>query len=95
MPDGFAPAKPRGVGNSGEQPSRLRCRRFRTRPQHPRGEDAVEQRLYQRRAEEVPAPFALEPDAERFLKRLSHGGKLRRAARRLDAGEAVPRVRGE
>ena len=95
MPDGFAPAKPHSVGNAGEQPSRLRRRRVRTRPQHPRGEDAIEQRLHQRRAKESAAPFALEPDAERLLKRRAHRGKLRRVSRPLDAGEAVARVRGK
>ena len=68
---------------------------MRTRPQHPRGEDAVEERLHQRRAEEAPAPFALEPDAKRVLKCRAHRGKLRRAARRLDAGEAIACVGGE
>ncbi len=95
MPDGYAPVKPHSVGNAGEQPSRLRRRRVRTRPQHPRGEDAVEQRLHQRRAEEAPALFALEPDTERFLKCRPHGGELRRVTRRLDAGKAVARVRGK
>ena len=95
VPDGFAPAEPSGVGTAGEQRSRSGSCGVSTRPQHPSGEDAVEQGLYERRAEEPSAPVALEPDAERLLKCRAHRGKLRCAARRLDAGEAVARVRGE
>ena len=95
IPVGFAPAELSGVGIAGEERSRSGFCAVSTRPQHPSGEDAVEQRLHQRRAEEPQAPFALKPDPERLLQRQAHRGQLRRAARRVGAGEAVSRVRGE
>jgi hypothetical protein len=41
-------------------------------PQHPSKENAVEARLYERRAEEMTALGALEGQAERFLNDLAH-----------------------
>ena len=65
------------------------------RPQDPRREHTVEQRLHQGRAEETRAAVALEADAERLFERRLDGGERRRFAGRLDAGEAVARIRGE
>ena len=69
--------------------------RDRARPQDPRGEHAVEQRLHQGRAKETRAAVALEAHAERVFERRPDGGERRRLAGRLDAGQAIARIRGE
>ncbi len=47
------------------------------RPQHPGGEDPVEERLHQRRVEEPRSPLALEPHPKRLLQRRANGSKRR------------------
>ena len=61
-------------------------------PQHPRGEDAVEQRLHQGRVEEARAFLALEAHPERLFERGAHCGERGRVARRLDPREPVAGV---
>ena len=83
MPDGFVPVE----GTCGGRHS--------ARPQHPCREDAVEERLHQRGAEEGRAALTLETDAERLLQRRTHRRQRGRVARRLDPRQTVARVRGE
>ena len=67
----------------------------RARPQHPGGEDAVEQGLHQGRVEEARAFLALEAHPERLFERGAHRGERGRVARRLDPREPVAGVGGE
>ena len=83
MPDGFVPVE----GTSG--------RRHPARPEHPGGEDAVEERLHERGAEEGRAALALESDAEGLLQGRTNRRERGRVARRLDPRQTVARVRGE
>ena len=83
MPDRGAPVETAGG------------RRRLPRPQHPGGEDAVEQGLHQGRVEEARTLLALEADAERLLKRRAHRRERRRVARRLNPREAVAGIGGE
>ena len=87
MPDRLAPPEPPRSVSALEQ--RTVGLLLLARPQHPCGEDAVEQRLDQGRAEEPFPAFALEPDPERFLQCRADGHQRRRVARRLDTGQAV------
>ena len=61
-------------------------------PQHPCGEDAVEQSLDQGRTEEALPALALEANAERILHRRADGQQGRNVPRRLDSGQAVASV---
>ena len=73
-----------------------RRRRCLPRPQHPGREDAVEEGLHQRRAEEGRAPLALETDAQRLLQRRPHGvQRLEGVARCFHPGQAVAGVGGQ
>ena len=83
MPDSVVPVEPPGR------------RRRLPRPQHPGGEDAVEQRLHQRRMEEARALLALEADAQRLLQRQPHRLERRRIVSRLDPRQPVAGVGGE
>ena len=67
----------------------------RPRPQHPGGEDAVEQGLHQGRMEEARALLALEAHPERLFERGAHRGERGRVARHLDPREPVAGVGGE
>ena len=80
MPDGFVPVEPAGGSRS------------LPRPQHPRGEDAVEERLHQRGPEECRAALSLEADPERLLQRGAHGGEGRRVPGSLDPRKPVAGV---
>ena len=80
MPDGGPP-----VEHSGG-------RRSLTGPQHPGGEDAVEEGLYQGGAEEGGSPVSLELHAQRFLQRLTHGIEGLGCARGFNPGEPVTGV---
>ena len=80
MPDGVVPVE----GTS-------RGRRL-SRPEHPGGEDAVEEGLHQRGAEEGRPVLALEADSQRLLQRRAHRPERRRVACRLDPRQPVPRV---
>ena len=62
------------------------------RPQHPGGEDAVEQRLDQGRMEEARALVALEAGAERLFERGPHCRQRRCVARGVDTSEPVAGV---
>ena len=62
------------------------------RPQHPRGKDAVEQGLHQRRAEERRAALALEPHAQGLLQRGPHGVQRRCVAGRFHPRQPVAGV---
>ncbi len=64
----------------------------RTRPQHPGGEDAVEQCLHQGRPEEACAPLALEAYAQRVFEGGAHRLQRRRVTGGLDPREAVAGV---
>ena len=64
----------------------------RTCPQHPGGEDAVEQGLNQGRAEEARAPLALEAYAQRVFEGRAHRLQRRRVTGRLDPRETVAGV---
>ena len=64
----------------------------RARPQHPGGEDAVEQCLHQRRAEEARAPFTLEAHAQRVFEGGAHRLQRRRVTGCLDPRETVAGV---
>ena len=83
MPDRSSPVEAAG-----------RRRRF-ARPEHPSGEDPVEEGLYQGRVEEARTLLALEADPERLLKRQPHRRECRRVARRLDSHESIAGVGGE
>ena len=63
-----------------------------SRPQHPGGEDAVEERLHQGRVKETRALRTLEPDPERLLQGRTDGAERRRVPRPLDPGKAVSGV---
>ena len=62
------------------------------RPEHPGGENAVEEGLHQRGAEESRALVPLELHAQRLLQRRTHRGQGSRIPRRLDPGQAVASV---
>ena len=80
MPDGFVPVE--GTGG---------WRRL-ARPEHPGGEDAVEEGLYEGGAEECGAALALEPDSESVLQCGADGGERGRVAGSLDPCESVAGV---
>ena len=80
VPDGFVPVE--GTCGWGHP----------ARPEHPGREDAVEERLHQRGAEEGRAALTLEADAERLLQRRTHRRQRRRVPRRLDPRQTVARV---
>ncbi len=61
-------------------------------PEHPGGEDAVEEGLDQAGAEEVLALVALEREAQGAFERLAHRGECGQIAGLLDAGFGVARV---
>ena len=65
------------------------------RPQHPGGEDAVEEGLHQRRAEEGCAALPLELHAQRLLQGDPHGVEGGSVAGSLDPGQAVSGVGGQ
>ena len=83
VPDCFMPVE------TASRRRRLPC------PEHPRGEDAVEEGLDEGGAEEGRAAISLEPDAEGLLQRRAHGPERGRVACRLDTGQAVAGVGGE
>ena len=83
MPDGGAPVERSGG------------RRGLAGPEHPGGEDAVEEGLHEGGAEEGGAALALEADSQGLLQRGADGPQRRLVARRLYAGQAVSRVGGE
>ena len=64
-------------------------------PEHPGGEDAVEEGLDEGGAEECRAAVALEADAEGLLQGGADGMERGRVAGGLDAGQAVAGVGGE
>ena len=70
-------------------------RRRLARPEDPGGENAVEERLHQCRAEEGRAAFVLEADAQRLLQGGADGGERRRVAGGLDPRQTVAGVGGE
>ena len=80
VPDGGAPVE------------RAVWRRRLARPQHPSGEDAVEEGLHQGGAEEGRAAVALEADTQGFFQRRPHRAQGRGIARRLDPCQAVAGV---
>ena len=91
MPDCFVPVE--GAGRRRHTPWRI----FDLPgPQYPGGKYAVEQRLYQGRAEECCAALALEADSERLLQR-RNGQRPMPASRRqlIYAGESVAGIGGE
>jgi len=96
VPDRLAPTEAGGV--VADAPGRVRSAASgarssaRTRPQHPGGEDAVEQCLNQGRAEEARAALALEAYAQRVFEGRSHRLERRRVTGRLDPREAVAGV---
>ena len=83
MPDGFAPVELAPGA------------RDLARPQHPGGEDPIEERLHQGRAKEALTPLALKADAERLFQRRPHCFELRRVAGCLDSRQPVAGIRGE
>ena len=92
MPDRTTPIE--GGGRDARVPRRD-VRTAGSRPQNPRGEDPVEQRLHQRRTEEPPSAFALEPNPERFFQRRPHCIQRRSGACGFDPMQRVARIRGE
>ena len=80
MPDRRAPVEPSGPGRV-------------PRPQHPRGEHAVEQRLHQRRTEKPRPTLALKADAEGLFQCRPHRRQCRRIARRLDPRQRIAGMR--
>ena len=92
VPHGFPPTEPRRAAFG---PGLGIIRSLVARPKHPRGENAVEQRLYQRGVEEARAPRAFEPDAQGLFERRAQPSQRRRVARRFDPREPVARVGGE
>ena len=83
MPDRFAPVEPA-----------VRARR-RAGPQHPGGEDTVEERLHQCRLKEARARVALEADAQGLFECAAHRPERQQVARRFDAKKGVARIGGE
>ena len=83
VPDGFVPVEPASGRRS------LPC------PEHPRGEDAVEEGLDEGGAEEGRAALALEADAEGILQCSAHGPERGGVTSRLYAGKAVAGIGGE
>ncbi len=73
----------------------VRARRPVPVPEHPGGEDAVEDRLHERGAKEVFPVLAGELHAEGFFKGRPHGGQGRQVLVPLDAGAGVAGVGGE
>ena len=67
-------------------------RRRLARPQHPCGEDAVEEGLHQGGAKEGRSPLALETHSQRLLKGGADGMEGWRVARSLHPRQPVPRV---
>ena len=91
VPPGLAPTELPGLVIAVEQrPGRLR--HLLARPQHPRREDAVEERLHQRRPKEAGSARPLESNAEGGLQGLAHRLERMGVTDRLDACETVPRV---
>ena len=68
------------------------ARRCLPRPQHPGGEDAVEERLHQGRMEETRSLLVLEPHSERLLQCRADGLERLRIALPLDPRETVAGV---
>ena len=64
-------------------------------PEHPGGEDAVEERLHERGAEEVLALLALELHAEGFFQSLPQAFQGGQVGGLLDAGAGLAGIRGE
>ena len=83
VPDGGAPVERPGG------------RRGLAGPEHPGGEDAVEEGLHEGGPEEGGAALALEADTQGILQRGADGVERRLVARCLYAGQAVSRVGGE
>ena len=88
MPDRLVPMEPSSAVADGKQRPGVRLR-IGACPQHPGGEDTVEQSLHQSRVEKALALLTLKAHAERLFKRRAHRLKRRRVSRRLDAREAV------
>ena len=70
----------------------LPWRRRLARPEHPCGEDAVEEGLHQGGAEEGRALLTLEAHAQGLLKGGAHGMERGRVARSLHSRQPVPGV---
>ena len=73
-------------------------RRVTAMPKHPRGEDAVEERLHERAAEEATAFFLLgrlEREAERLFERALHVQKRRHVPRTFHARLRIAGITGE
>ena len=93
VPYGGAPVEPAGCRFAVEQRSCIGS--LATRPQHPRGEHPVEQRLHKGGMKEARAALALEAHAERFFQRSAHRRKRLSVARRLDPRQPVARIGGK
>ena len=65
------------------------------RPEHPRGEDPIEERLDERRTEEALATVTLEANPERLFQRRPQGRERWRVSRGLEPGQTVAGVRSE
>ena len=96
VPDRLSPTEAGGVVAGAPGGARLAAGGARpgarTRPQHPGGEDAVEQCLNQGRAEEARAALALEAYAQRVFEGRAHRLQRRRVTSRLDPRETVAGV---
>ena len=88
MPDRLVPIERSSAVAAGKQRSGVRLR-IGACPQHPGGENSVEQSLHQSRVEKALALLTLKAHAESLFERRTDRIERRRVARHLDPREAI------